>query len=96
MSDPIATLPLDSETALSSTEQAFLDMYFPSESTLDIRVPILLSILFGMLSLPYVDNLLSRVLPANNSTPLYVIGLKTILFGLVVCVLEMYREAEKN
>jgi len=86
MADLISSLPVD-ETPLNHNEIHILQTLFKEDNRNDIsrifielKDSVIGGILFALLSIPQIDELLSRIAPTTKHSPIIRIGLKTIIF----------------
>ena len=88
MSDFIESLPSD-EAPLSDAEQALLNNIIKDDSSgirkviIEFRDPLLIAVMFVLLSLPQVSDFIGRVLPYANSSFLAMIAIKAAVFSVI-------------
>lgn len=62
----------------------------------DMKDAILAGILFGIMSIPQVDNLIKSLISSANNSWIILIGIKIILFIIIFYVIKNFAFAKKN
>lgn len=94
MGDSLQTLPTDQQP-MDPHEQHLLNTIFKEETSSitnlfqELRLPIIVGVLFLILSLPQWNNLLQSVIPYTNKSQSSLIVFKTFVFIIVVFILSL-------
>ena len=81
--DSIFELPIDQSLATRDEMQIIDTLFTKNASTLnklavEAKDPIIIGVLFVILSLPMVDNLITKFVPITNKSPYILVGVKAL------------------
>jgi hypothetical protein len=101
MADLISSLPVE-KTPADEREKYMLESFFPmlndpqtSKKLSVFKDPAMGAIIFGLLSLPFVDQLITKVFPITSTNLYYMLFVKMILFTLLFFFVSNYKFFKK-
>lgn len=96
MGDSLQSLPTDA-TPLSETDRQAVDLLFPASDSKfhrlvqEFKKIFVIGVIFIIFSLPYVDNIIGYFSPSVKDSPYILLGVKAILFMIILYCLENFR-----
>jgi len=103
MADPLAKLPIDSSIPHHNDIVMVNELFKKHSSTMDsvmqeFRIPIIYTVVFIILSLPITGKGINYLCPSitNNPDNLFFIGLKALIFLLLVYMVQNYTTITKK